>query len=88
MLRACTKGKAQEDGRFGCQVYFLSYANDRKTYRLLDMDGSIVISRSVTCAEHLVAKMKKKKDEQVVDLFDDQENEEMLMPDKEKVEMP
>ena len=57
------KEKRQKLDYSGVICFFLGYANDQKSYRLLSADdGSIVISRSVTFVEHPVSKVSKNKD--------------------------
>ena len=56
----------------GVKCFFLGYAKHHKAYRLLNAeDGSIVISRSVTFAEHPVSKDVHNKDMRVIDVIED-----------------
>ena len=58
-----TKEKRKKLDDSGVKCYFLGYAKDHKAYRLLNADdGSIIISRSVTFAEHSISKAMKKRE--------------------------
>ncbi|CAI5744809.1 unnamed protein product [Peronospora destructor] len=71
-----TKEKREKLDDSGVKCYFLDYAKNHKAYRLLNAsDGSIVVSRSVTFAEHSIAKTVKINNEQVIDIIGDEEEE-------------
>lgn len=57
-----TKEKHKKLDDSGVKCYFLGYAKTQKAYRLLNRnDGSIVVLRSVTFAEHSIINEGKKK---------------------------
>uniref|UniRef100_A0AAV1UTQ2 Polyprotein n=1 Tax=Peronospora matthiolae TaxID=2874970 RepID=A0AAV1UTQ2_9STRA len=73
----------------GVRCFFLGYAKDQKAYRLLNADdGSIVISRSVTFAEHSVSKASKSRDTRVFDVIEEEESVEASLPDDEDIPAP
>ena len=56
-----TKGKRKKLDDSGSKCLFLGFSKDHKAYRLLNAeDGSIVVSRSVTFAEHAVSKERRR----------------------------
>ena len=82
-----TKEKRKKLDDSGVKCYFLGYAKDHKAYRLLNADdGSIIISRSVTFAEHPISKGVKRKDEQIIDIIEDEVNLETSRIDETDVE--
>ena len=69
----------------GVKCYFLGYEKNHKAYRLLNsVDGSIVISRSVTFSGHPRMKTQKK---QVQQIFDMDEEEDSTAPSSEEMEI-
>uniref|UniRef100_A0AAV1VKM4 Integrase catalytic domain-containing protein n=1 Tax=Peronospora matthiolae TaxID=2874970 RepID=A0AAV1VKM4_9STRA len=73
----------------GVRCFFLGYAKDQKSYRLLNADdGSIVISRSVMFAEHSVSKASKSRDTRVFDVIEEEESVEASLPDDEDIPAP
>uniref|UniRef100_A0AAV1U5Z9 Integrase catalytic domain-containing protein n=1 Tax=Peronospora matthiolae TaxID=2874970 RepID=A0AAV1U5Z9_9STRA len=73
----------------GVRCFFLGYAKDQKAYRLLNADdGSIVISRSVTFAEHSVSKASKSKYTRLFDVIEEEESVEASLPDNEDIPAP
>ena len=73
----------------GVRCFFLGYAKDQKAYRLLNaVDGSIVISRSVTFTEHSVSTVSRNRDTRVFDVIEDEESVEKLLPDDEGMDTP
>ena len=73
----------------GVRCFFLGYTKDQKAYRLLNADdGSIVISRSVTFAEHSVLKVSKNSKTRVFDVIEDEESVEEPLPDDEDMGTP
>uniref|UniRef100_A0AAV1U342 Polyprotein n=1 Tax=Peronospora matthiolae TaxID=2874970 RepID=A0AAV1U342_9STRA len=73
----------------GVRCLFLGYEKDQKAYRLLNADdGSIVISRSVTFAEHSVSKTTKSRDTRVFDVIEEEESVEASLPDDEDIPAP
>uniref|UniRef100_H3H8C8 Integrase catalytic domain-containing protein n=1 Tax=Phytophthora ramorum TaxID=164328 RepID=H3H8C8_PHYRM len=72
-----TKQKRKKLDNSGIKCVFLGYAKQHKAYRLLDpSDGSIVISRSVTFAEAPPVTMVKTRNQEVIDIIDNDEEEE------------
>uniref|UniRef100_H3H7A4 Integrase catalytic domain-containing protein n=1 Tax=Phytophthora ramorum TaxID=164328 RepID=H3H7A4_PHYRM len=72
-----TKPKRTKLDNSGIKCVFLGYAKQHKAYRLLDpSDGSIVISRSVTFAEAPPVTMAKTRNQEVIDIIDNDEKEE------------
>uniref|UniRef100_H3GTF6 CCHC-type domain-containing protein n=1 Tax=Phytophthora ramorum TaxID=164328 RepID=H3GTF6_PHYRM len=64
-----TKEKRKKLDDSGVKCYFLGYAKQSKAYRLLnDSDGSIVVSRSITFAEHSSDKVATEKGD-VIDII-------------------
>uniref|UniRef100_H3HA01 Integrase catalytic domain-containing protein n=1 Tax=Phytophthora ramorum TaxID=164328 RepID=H3HA01_PHYRM len=72
-----TKQKRKKLDNSGIKCMFLGYAKQHKTYRHLDpSDGSIVISRNVTFAEAPPVTMAKTRNQEVIDIIDNDEEEE------------
>ena len=83
-----SKDKRKKLDDSGVRFFFLVYAKDKNAYRLLHADdGSIVISRSVTFAEHSVSKASQNRDTRVFDVLENEESVEKPIPD-EDMEFP
>uniref|UniRef100_H3H953 Integrase catalytic domain-containing protein n=1 Tax=Phytophthora ramorum TaxID=164328 RepID=H3H953_PHYRM len=69
-----TKEKRKKLDDSGVKCYFLGYAKQSKAYRLLNAsDGSIVVSMSVTFADHSSDKVATKKGD-VIDIIDEDDD--------------